>query len=60
MAGLPKIRIHDLRHSFASLLIHNGASVFCVAELLSDNVEQIYKTYGHLYENDMLNVLSKI
>lgn len=60
MAGLPPIRIHDLRHSFASMLIHHGASLFCIAELLSDTVEMVTATYGHLYEQDMLNVLSQI
>lgn len=59
-AGLPPIRIHDLRHSFASMLIHHGASLFCIAELLSDTVEMVTATYGHLYEQDMLNVLSQI
>ena len=60
IAGLPSIRIHDLRHSFVSMLIHLGASVFTVAELISDEVEQIHKTYGHLYEEDKINILSKI
>lgn len=60
ISGLPPIRIHDLRHSFVSMLIHHGASVFCVAELISDNVEQIHKTYGHLYQEDKLDIIAKI
>lgn len=59
-AGLPQIRIHDLRHSFVSMLIHLGASVFTIAELISDNVEQVHKTYGHLYQEDKLDVIAKI
>ena len=59
-AGLPKIRIHDLRHSFASMLIHLGASTFCIAELLGDEVDQINQTYGHLYQQDKLDIISKI
>jgi integrase len=59
-AGVPMIRIHDLRHSFVSMLIHLGASVFTIAELISDEVEQIHKTYGHLYQEDKLNIISKI
>ena len=59
-AGLPQIRIHDLRHSYASLLIHLGASTFCVGELLGNTSEQIFKTYGHLYQQDKLNILSQI
>lgn len=54
IAGVKKIRVHDLRHSFVSMLIHNGANAQVVAELISDTVEQVYKTYGHLYNSDLL------
>lgn len=60
LAGLPQIRIHDLRHSFVSMLIHLGANMIVVADLISDNVEQVTKTYGHLYEQDKINIISKI
>ena len=59
-AGLPQIRIHDLRHSFVSMLIHLGANLMVVADLIGDTVEQVMKTYGHLYQEDKLNILSKI
>lgn len=59
-AGLPPIRIHDLRHSFVSMLIHLGANFMVVAELIGDTVEQVIKTYGHLYESDKLEIISKI
>lgn len=60
MSGVPMIRIHDLRHSFVSMLIHLGANIYCVADLISDTVEMVTKTYGHLYEEDKMNILSKI
>jgi integrase len=60
LAGVPQIRIHDLRHSYASLVIHLGGSVYTVAFLLSDTVEMVLKTYGHLMESDMLDILAKI
>ena len=59
-ANLPKIRIHDLRHSFVSMLIHLGANMMVIADLISDNVEQVTKTYGHLYEQDKIDIISKI
>lgn len=59
-AGLPQIRIHDLRHSFVSMLIHLGANLMVVADLIGDTVEQVTKTYGHLYQEDKLNIISKI
>ena len=54
------IRIHDLRHSFVSMLIHRGANFMVVADLIGDNVEQIMKTYGHLYESDKKRIISEI
>lgn len=60
LSGVKRIRIHDLRHSFVSMLIHYGANVMVVADLINDSVEQVIKTYGHLYQEDKLNVLSKI
>lgn len=30
-AGLPRIKIHDLRHSYVSLLIHKGANLAVIA-----------------------------
>lgn len=59
-ANLPQIRIHDLRHSWASLLIHENASIFLVGKLLGDRPEQIMATYAHLYTSDMLEILKKI
>ena len=59
-AGLEIIRIHDLRHSFVSMLIHEGASVMMVADLIGDTVEQVIKTYGHLYQSDKIAVLSRL
>ena len=59
-AGVEIIRIHDLRHSFVSLLIHHGGNLMVVADLIGDTVEQVMKTYGHLYQEDKLNILSKI
>ena len=59
-SGLPTIRFHDLRHSFVSMLIDLGANIYCVADLISDTPEMITKTYGHLYRERELNILSMI
>jgi integrase len=48
-AGLRRIRIHDLRHSFASLLIQNGESLAYVKEQLGHHSISItVDIYGHL------------
>lgn len=59
-AGLPQIRLHDLRHSFVSMLIHLGANLMVVADLIGDTVEQVTKTYGHLYQEDKINIIARI
>ena len=59
-AGVKRIRIHDLRHSFVSMCIHLGASVYVVADLIGDTVEQVLKTYGHLYEEDKKLIINSI
>lgn len=48
-AGLRRIRINDLRHTFASLLIQNGESLAYVREQLGHHSIQItVDIYGHL------------
>lgn len=48
-AGLRRIRLHDLRHTFASLLIQNGESLAYVRDQLGHHSIQItVDTYGHL------------
>lgn len=48
-AGVPIIRIHDLRHSHVSLLIDMGFSPHLIAERIGDTVQMVNNTYGHLY-----------
>lgn len=60
LAGVKLIRLHDLRHSFVSMLVHLGASLPIVADLISDNIEQVTKTYLHLYDTDKKSIISKI
>ncbi|MFQ9738883.1 MAG: hypothetical protein ACLR06_15010 [Christensenellaceae bacterium] len=54
------IRIHDLRHSYVSMLIHLGANLMVVADLIGDTVEQVTKTYGHMYETDKRAIVEKL
>lgn len=37
----------------------NGANFLVVDDLIGDTVEQVIKTYGHLYEADKVDILSK-
>lgn len=48
--GLPPIRVHDLRHSHASMLIEMGFSPLEIADRLGhESVKTTLDTYSHLY-----------
>ena len=49
-AGLSSGRPYDLRHSFASLLLHEGRDVIYVARQLGHGAELTLRTYGHVIE----------
>lgn len=60
-AGLRHIRIHDLRHTFASLLIQNGESLAYVKEQLGHRSIQItVDTYGHLVPGGNRQAVDKL
>ena len=47
-AGLEGVRIHDLRHSFASFAVADGASLFLVGKLLGHASARTAERYAHL------------
>lgn len=59
--GIKKIRVHDLRHSHASLLIELGFSPLLIAERLGhENIETTLNTYSHLYPNKQIELADKL
>ena len=52
-AGLPKIKIHDFRHSHASLLANEGINIQEIARRLGhSDVKTTWETYAHLYPRE--------
>lgn len=48
--GVKIIRVHDLRHSHASLLIHLGVNPLAISKRLGhENIDTTLNTYSHLY-----------
>ena len=47
-AGLPELRLHDLRHSFASFLVNAGRSLYEVQTLLGHANARTTSRYAHL------------
>lgn len=52
-SGVKRIRLHDLRHSHASILIELNVSILLISERLGhEKVETTLNTYSHLYPNN--------
>lgn len=61
LAGVKQIRIHDFRHSCASLLIYKGANINTVSKFLGHTkIEETLNTYTHLYKNALTDITSLI
>jgi integrase len=62
-AKLPDVRIHDLRHTFASLLVSGGASLEMIGKLLGHTQMQTTQRYAHLMDSplrDGVNAVASI
>lgn len=63
-SGLPRIRIHDLRHSHASMLIDMGRSIKEIADRLGhESPQTTWDVYSHLYpgkDRELADELDKI
>ena len=54
IAGLPDLRLHDLRHSFASLLVNSGRTLYEVQRLLGHSQVKTTQRYAHLSQETLL------
>lgn len=61
LASVKKIRVHDLRHSHASLLVNMDINILTIAEHLGhEKVETTWNIYSHLYPNKQLEIAQKL
>jgi site-specific recombinase XerD len=59
-AKLPGLRIHDLRHSFASFAVANGASLFLIGKLLGHASARTAERYAHLSGDPLQDAVDSI
>jgi site-specific recombinase XerD len=59
-AGLPRIRIHDMRHSFVSNLVMAGEDLRTVQELAGHRSITTTMNYAHLAPGRLKNSVAKL
>ena len=59
-ADVTDFRFHDLRHTFASYLAMNGASLLEIAEVLGHKTLAMVKRYAHLSEAHTRGVVERM
>lgn len=57
-AKLEDVRIHDLRHSFASYLVNSGCSLYEVQKILGHSSVAMTQRYSHLSQSSLLRAVS--
>lgn len=59
-ADLPRIRVHDLRHSHVSLLINMGFSAVAIAQRMGHESIDITYRYAHLFPSVQTEIANKL
>ena len=59
-AGLTDVRIHDLRHSFASFLVNGGRSLYEVQKILGHTQIKTTQRYAHLANDTLLDAANQV
>lgn len=56
-AGMPDLRMHDLRHTFASNLVNSGQSIYVVSKLLGHSQIKTTARYSHLADETLMSAV---
>ena len=59
-AGIKGLRIHDLRHGFASQLVSGGASLPLIGSLLGHTNPQTTNRYAHLFDDPQREAVERV
>ena len=59
-AGISDVRLHDLRHTYASVLASSGISLPIVGALLGHTQPQTTARYAHLYDDPLREATERV
>ena len=59
-AGLEGVRFHDLRHSYASLLVSSGLSLPVIGRLLGHTQPSTTARYAHLLDDPLREATERV
>ena len=60
LAALPDVRLHDLRHSFASVAIMDGISLSLIGKLLGHALPETTARYAHLADEAVVDAAERV
>jgi len=58
-ANMPDLRVHDLRHSFASFLVNGGRSIYEVQKILGHSQIKTTQRYAHLSNSSLVSAANE-
>jgi len=56
----PRLHFHSLRHTFASLLVKDGVSLYHVQKLLGHSSPRVTEIYAHLGGSELLGSVERL
>jgi integrase len=59
LANMPDLRVHDLRHSFASFLVNGGRSIYEVQTILGHSQIKTTQRYAHLSNGSLVSAANE-
>ena len=59
-AALPDVRLHDLRHSFASVAINDGVPLVMIGRLLGHALPETTARYAHLEDGSVQDSAARV
>ncbi len=59
-AGITGCRVHDLRHTYASILASSGLSLLVIGQLLGHTQQATTKRYAHFYDDPLREATNRV